>query len=221
MINKFITQVKTRGVARTNRYRVEIPIPTMDNEGSELVQLFCDSTTLPGMNIATNPSRTFGEKHEMPYEKGYDVVQMNFYVDADMRIKTAFDRWMDRIIDPLTRTIGYYRDYVKDISVWVETVDERTPYGIVLYEAYPKSISAIQLSNQSRDVMVLNVTFEYRFWRPFSVLNQRSVESISQNFQDQMGVVTGTGRAAVSTVAGTIGAVGSTAQSLINRILPR
>lgn len=172
MINDFIANVKTRGIARTNRYDVIItdlagqePIFNFSEEG-ELTRLFCEASSLPGMNVATQPNRFYGEVREFPYEPMYDPVQLSFYVDSDLKIKKAFETWQRQIINPNTRTFNYYDTYIKTVDISLLKVDESSiPYNITLYEAYPKTIAPINLSAESREVMKLNVTLQYKYWR--------------------------------------------------------
>ena len=168
MIDKFIAEVRTRGLARTNRYEVQIPFPGgawgTDIEVGQLTSLLCESVSIPGLNIATQPHLTYGESREMPYNRNFEPVQMTFYVDAGMQVKTAFDRWLATIIHPQTRTVNYYENYAKDILIHVITVDEQRAMSIKLFEAYPKTISAIQMSQESKDIMKLQVTFQFKNW---------------------------------------------------------
>lgn len=165
MISDFIGEVKTRGMARTNRYTVEIVDP-LDPDGARLIQLFCESTSLPGMNLITTPHRVYGESREMPYERGFEPVTMSFYVDGDMMVKKMFDSWMTNIVDPFTRQLNYYKSYIRDINITVYDVDEKfAPYTLTLYEAYPKTIGTIQLDASAKDVMKLPVTFTYKYWK--------------------------------------------------------
>jgi hypothetical protein len=39
---------------------------------------------------------------------------------------------------------------------------------ISLYEAYPKTVSAIQLDYANRDVMKIQVTMMYKYWRSYT-----------------------------------------------------
>jgi hypothetical protein len=161
-LSTFIDQVKNKGLARTNRYTVSIGYP---GDSMSIAGLLCDAVNLPGMNYATTPNRIFGEVREVPYERGFDPVTLTFYVDAEeMKVKKVFDDWMAAIMNPRTRVLGYYRDYVKDIAIAINTVDDQTPYVLTLYEAYPKTIAPIQLDYNSRDVMKLSVTFSYKYW---------------------------------------------------------
>jgi len=168
---QFKAEVRTRGLARTNRYRAIIPVP-VSNLGSadkQLISLFCDSVSLPGINLSTTPQRVFGEVREMPYEKIYDPVQMTFLVDSQMVIKSAFDSWIGMVINPNRRTVQYYDTYTTTIELYVVTVDQQEPYRITLYEAYPKSLGSIAMGAENREVMRLPVTFQYKYWKAESV----------------------------------------------------
>lgn len=180
MIKNFITEVKNRGLARSNRFRVFIPFPGVHEQTQKLTQLFCDNITLPGMNIATTPHRISGEAREYPYERTFDNLQMSFYVDTDFDVRAAFERWIHSIVDQQTRSIAYYKTYVKDIKIFVDTIETAegagmvprdggvsvpSPYVIDVFEAYPKSVQSMQLDAGSRDVMKLNVIMQYKYWK--------------------------------------------------------
>jgi hypothetical protein len=194
MISNFITEVKRRGLARTNRYTVHIPFPisgqwAVGRDTAEITNLLCDSVSLPGINIATTPQRFYGEIRELPYEKAFDPVTMTFYVDSQMDVKTAFDKWMALIIDPFNRTIGYYEDYVRDIEIRVENIDGSQPIMIKLFEAYPKTVGSIQLDSGNKDVMKLSVTWQYKYW----ISTQLGSPAIPTRTQDGQSVITGGG----------------------------
>ena len=166
MITQFIQNVKQRGLARTNRYDVRIPLPrSVSSDMSAVATLFCDSATLPGANLSTTPMRTFGETREMPYEKIYDTVTLSFYVDADMRLKKMFENWMNQIYNPDTRTFGYYNNYVTTAEIYVRTVNDGAPYKLTLYEAYPKTLNSIQLDTAAHDIMKMSMTLQYKYWK--------------------------------------------------------
>jgi hypothetical protein len=169
MLNDFIAQVRNRGIARTNRYRVIIPrmpFTTGISDTDRLLSLFCESVTLPGANISTVEHRTFGEFRRFPYEKIYDDVMMNFYIDADFDIKLIFDHWIGKIINPDRRTIRYYKGYVADIILEVLPVSETKPvYTLTMYEAYPKTIQSINLNARNNEPATLSVTFECKYWK--------------------------------------------------------
>lgn len=161
----FIAEIKTKGIARTNRFTVDLTPPKALGENVKRMLLFCEKASLPGINIATAQARTYGELREMPYERLFDPVQLTFHVDRNMTIKTIFDEWMGYIVNPSDRTMGYYSNYVTPMTIRVQDLEDKTTYLVQLYEAYPKSIGTIALdAGQNNDTMRLDVTFNYKYW---------------------------------------------------------
>ena len=167
MISDFIERVKIGGLARTNRYLVTIGQPNgfVYPMETRLAGLFCDGAQLPGMNIDSTPHKVFGESREMPYGISYNPLNLNFYVDADMKLRKFFDKWFEKIVDPVSKSISYYDEYTTTITIEVLDVTDRVTYRVELIEAWPKSIGEIMMGYESRDPMKLPVTFQYKNWR--------------------------------------------------------
>jgi len=169
-LNAFIAKVG-QGLARTNRFAVEIPIPRnlgvtySGASASENIYMLCDGASIPGTTVATTEIRTYGEIREMPYERMYENTTLSFYVDRNMVVKKFFDDWMGAIVDPVTREIQYYNDYITDIHMVVMDPLDSVRYGITLHEAYVKAISPVALDWSSRDVMKLSVNINYKYYR--------------------------------------------------------
>lgn len=141
MLDAFISTVKSLGLARTNRFIVDISFPNGSRFNSPvLASLLCEASGLPGYNVSTYPHKIFGESREVPYEPLYEPIQMMFYIDSKFIIKDAFESWMSYIIDPITKTNGYYNYYTSTIDITIENIDGSTPYMVTLYEAYPKTM---------------------------------------------------------------------------------
>lgn len=168
-LNDFIAQVKTVGMARTNRFNVVLTppqaLPRMGNTGLQQILLFCDQVQIPGLNLATIQNRTFGEFREVPYEKLFGDIQMSFYVDNNLAVKGLFDDWMGLIQNPNSRTFEYYDNYVTNMQIEVEDTANRLRHRTYVYEAYPKTIAPIQLDYASKDVMKMQVTMQYKYWK--------------------------------------------------------
>jgi len=161
----FISEIKTKGIARTNRFTVDLTPPKALGEEVKRMLLFCEKANLPGINIATAQVRTYGELREMPYERLYDPIQLTFHVDRNMTVKSIFDNWMGYIVNPSDRTMGYYSNYVTPMTIRVQDLEDKTTYLVQLYEAYPKSVSTISLdAGNNNDTMRLDVTFNYKYW---------------------------------------------------------
>jgi hypothetical protein len=163
-LNDFTSQVKKEGLAVVNRYAVVLP----NFEGpdmSRMLLMYCSQAQLPGINNSTTPARTFGEYREMPYERLFEAINLEFYVDRPMKVKTYWDNWTSQIIDPVTRKFNYYKNYTKDITIFVLDKADKQIYGCTLYEAYPKTLNPIQLTAEGKDAMKIGVSLSYRYWR--------------------------------------------------------
>ena len=180
-LNEFISQVKNYGMARNNRFSVIMNPPATITRFSGLRQilLYCDQVQLPALNLATVQNRSYGEFREVPYEKLYGDIQISFYVDTNLYVKTFFDEWMASIQDPYTRTFEYYNRYITDMEIRVEDLQNSSVYIVTAYECYPKTVSPIQMDYANKDVMKLQVTMQYKYWRSES----NNVELTEQNIE--------------------------------------
>jgi hypothetical protein len=188
-LNKFISKVKQDGLARTNRYTVlfgGVMRPGIAVSNQPLVPLdivlLCDQVQIPGTNFNTADMRTFGEVRKAPYERLYEDVNMSFYVDTNMQVKKFFDNWMLRIQNPMTRTFNYYDNYTNDIVIEVQDLKNQSRYGIKLFEAFPKSIGAVQLDYAGKDIMKLSVNFAYKYYMVGNYLPIRDNDLSSAGF---------------------------------------
>ena len=185
-IQQFVSQVKSGGIARTNRYAVVITPPVALQSGSlQNIMLFCDQVQLPGANYSTVQNRTFGEFREVPYEKLYDSLSLSFYVDTDMKVKQLFDNWLNIISSPETRTYNYYNNYISKMVIEVQDINDKKKYQVTLEECYPKNIGTIQLDYASKDVMKLTVQMQYKYWKATPVTNLPDDQVISTNLIDK------------------------------------
>lgn len=191
MINLFIDRIKDRGMARTNRYRVTFDLPNSNQVTSELVTLFCDNVTLPGMNISTTPYRIYGESREVPYERSFDPINLTFYVDGQLDVKTAFEKWIHLIQDQNTRVLRYYKEYIRDVRIDVLDLQDNVLQTLTLYNAYPKSLGSITLDAASKDVMKVGVVLQYEYWRSTTSQDIGAAKQIK--IEDRQNIQTGTG----------------------------
>lgn len=184
-INEFISSVKTGALARTNRFGVEFKPPVAVSDMRKIL-LFCDTAQLPGINYSTVQNRSFGEFREIPYEKLYEPISLTFYVDNDMQVKHLFDKWMSLISDPQKRTYSYYEDYICEMTIEVQDINDKTRYQVKLFECYPKNINAVTLDNASKDVMKLTVQFQYKYSMSEAVGVLKDDQKIPTSFIDKM-----------------------------------
>ena len=160
----FIAEIKQLGLARTNRFTVQLTPPNSNPANVRKTLLFCEKASLPGVNFATTQNRTFGELREIPYEKLFDTCQLTFHVDRHMTVKKIFDEWMMYIQNPVNRSFQWYKNYITDLKIQIQDLEDKVTYEVCMYEAYPKSMSSVSLDAEGKDTMRLDVTFQYKYW---------------------------------------------------------
>jgi hypothetical protein len=129
-----------------------------------MVGMFCESTNLPGMNIATADSRIFGENRTSAYMPLYPDLNLTFIVDGETRVLQFFEEWMNRVVNRATRTTGYYDNYISDMTITVTDKMGVPIYKMTCKEVFPKSMSDIRFDSNARDVVKLDVNFAMKYW---------------------------------------------------------
>jgi len=161
----FIAEIKTKGIARTNRFTVDFSPPKAMPEQTKRMLLFCEKASLPGINFATTSNRSYGETREVVYDRLYDPITLTFHVDRNMTVKDIFDVWSQHIINPMDRSVGWYSDYVTPMTIRIQDLEDKVTYLVALYDAYPKTVAPISLDSQDNNsTMRLDVTFQYKYW---------------------------------------------------------
>lgn len=166
--DNFRSRVKDEGLALQNKFEVLIAPPkkltNFDTDGTKL-HLWCKSVQAPGVNIATSQERLTGEIIEMPYDRNFGPAVLTFFTPNTFENKKIFDKWMDIIQDPTTRTIGYYDDYISEkIEIDVINKEENYSYRKTLWKAHPKSIGGLNLDSDSTGVYTFDVVFDYQYY---------------------------------------------------------
>lgn len=195
-ISDFVGKI-SNGLARSNRFIVNLTPPnrvsyTLQGQGSSNVDnirlqnilLLCDSAQLPGLTVNTTPIRSFGEVREIPYELNFEPITLTFFVDAELNVKKLFDAWILSTQIGNTRKFNYYDSYTSPLKIYVQDMEENNRYIVELFEAYPKTVGSVQLDYANKDVMKLQVTMMYKYWRSYQVSYNIGQEVVKPEFFD-------------------------------------
>ena len=173
-----------RGVSRPSLFSLQLP-PAVNRRTNDYLNLFCRAATIPEIRTATafvNGHERMGISREQPtairFGKPFtiEVIENSeFTTYQDMRA------WFDRTtvtLDPTSsQRMNYYDTFVQDMTLHklelpnsnggiLGALDPNANYKRVLsvdfVKAYPISISAINLSSESRDAFTtFSVSFTY------------------------------------------------------------
>lgn len=157
--------------ARPNRFSVTISPPTGLEIPDRLrtlksISLNCSNAALPGKSIATREVSPGGHPiRKMPHSFQHEDLSCSFYLSEDLTEKKLFDSWQKMIVEEDFQNLGYYSDYIGQITI--EKLDLKdNPIGVYdFHEAYPLAVSSATLDYSAKDqIMTLPVTFSYRHW---------------------------------------------------------
>jgi hypothetical protein len=131
-LQEFMALVKRNGLARTDRFVVNFAVP-------QDVILLCEEASFPGKTIDTRTLRINGLSEQRAHTKNYGGdLTLTFLVDNSWGVRDVFEAWMetcigagsttDSIQPAAYREVGFYSDYVNDITITALTpVGSNTP----------------------------------------------------------------------------------------------
>lgn len=179
-LERFISHVRSAGMPTSSRYELILPANVGgDSNTSSIISMLCNSLNMPGVNIMTTEIRKYGELTEMPHGINYSQLTLTFYTDNRLTAKSYFDVWSNQVYDRLTRSIGYYNDFTRDIEIKFLDKEGNTIDHIKLFECYPKTVQDIHLDSAANTVPILTVQMVYKWWE--SLMTGRTSETINQN----------------------------------------
>lgn len=224
----FIAEIKTQGLSRTNRFTVEITPPAEGPDVSRRILLFCEQATLPGLSYMTASNTSYGEPREIPYNRQFEPITLQFHVDRDFQVKKVFDAWMESIQNQVTKTFNYYNNYTTKMTIGIQDLQDKTTYMVNLYECYPKTVAPIALDAEAKDTMRLQVVFQYKYWESSKVSElpngmKVSTDGVNKYFSDFTGFQArynkGLGEAG-NFLTGAVGQLGMRAFSQVTSKIP-
>jgi len=178
-LDSFLSSVRTRGLARVNRFEVFITPPRAllrpnvqegersSREEAELSSLLCELSNYPPINLSVKPFKIFGPSYQRPItsEYGGDGISMTFHVDNDMLLKRFFEDWIENVVNNDDFTVNYQDDYATEIFIRQLNEEDTVTYEIKLIDAFPRSITLMELNQSAQNqTHRLNIIFAYRYW---------------------------------------------------------
>ena len=135
-----------------------------------------EAAEFPGRTIAAVEDNYSGPPISMPNDMTYNDITLTFLAAAGMRQRSFFDIWMEGMVVPGNRassglapsnragTVAYYDDCIAEIRIHQLGDDGQTIATTYLNNAYPTSMSSMNLSWEERDTYQrFTVTFNYRY----------------------------------------------------------
>ena len=177
---------RKRGFARSNLFLVTLPgeFGGWYGDSPRVVNILCSRVNLPGKQIMTTDRRIGMEYQKMAYGFGISDINMTFYLMNDYGVKDYFDRWRDRIltIRDFAWQPNFKNTYARPIEIHQlkkpilgfskrlgpirleADIGGGTVYSVRCIDAFPTTMTDVQLSNEMDGLVELSVTFAYTNW---------------------------------------------------------
>ena len=177
------------GYAQPNRYEVLIIGPQnlggggLENAYRNLprqsnvrnISLRCESVNLPGRNLATSPdSNIYGPVRDIVEGVTYaEDITCVFQSSSGLDERVFFENWQKQAFNEQTWNIGYYKDYIGALEIYLLDKNDQRRYGLKIWEAYPKTIGPVALGYAANDQIIkTSVSFSWRYWTSLDINQQ-------------------------------------------------
>ena len=187
-LGTFVSEIRRQGVAKPNRYSVQIlapdcfrdplPNPNLVPVKGRKVGLWSENAVLPTLNLNIATHRIYGPNYYYPLgvDYGGESITLTFIMDREMKNKKFFDQWMSYIVNTNSYNVRYKKGrsgYTTRIEILQQDEKDKTTYAIQLEDAFPRNIGIMNLDYGSlNSYHKLNVTFVYRRWKDITKLVQ-------------------------------------------------
>ena len=158
---------KRGGVAQTNRFEINVNTPSALNLDTRDFSILCESCSLPGRQITTIDYQILQNSYKIPSGFVNEEVTFTFVLTNDFYVKKAFETWANAVVDFNSYKVKYRDSYAGEITIrqlnkgttnknddgTLFVKEESTIYEAVLHNAFPVSIGAISLDNNSENTI--------------------------------------------------------------------
>ena len=162
--------IEQKGLASANQYKVLLPVLPNVAITSQQLNILCKSASLPGRQIMTNERVVGALGEKMAYGYAVDDVSLTFHVTNTFDLKKYFDAWQNLIFNQDTYELNFKKGadgYGKTVEIQQFTKNDsgRPNYTVVLEDAFPTTVNAVELNNELDGLIELNVQLSYTNWR--------------------------------------------------------
>ena len=177
-LNNFLSKIG-EGV-KPNMFVVDVNWPSdlasaPSGDNKELVNLLCKSTALPASNIGVIEVPFRGRTVKIAGDRTFDTWTATFFNDKDFKIRTYFEKWLERINTHESNNAPLYipsnsdNGYMATVKVKQMRKDDKESGSVLrqydLLHAFPTNVSQIDLAYDSNDqIEEFSVEFQYSYW---------------------------------------------------------
>lgn len=168
-LKNFLTRTRTEGLSKTSKYEVLVlppPSLSVSSTNLQMISLFAEIASLPSLALKSTRLKVYGPSY--PRVTGIDygeAINVTFLMDRGLKIKAFFENWMFSATSNTNYNVAYQNKYISQ-GIKIRQLDSMSQvvYQTTLIDAYPISISALDVNARDDEYHRLTVTFAYRKW---------------------------------------------------------
>ena len=182
-LHSMLAEARGSDYARPNRFEVHIfrPLGAHSSGGNvtnpaagstnhfdtRRISLRCESITLPFRALTTQEdTNIYGPTRETATGVSYaGDIDLTFQSHGDLTDRVFFEEWQKQVFDETSWNLNYQKDYISEIQIYLLDMQENRVYGVVLHEAYPKTINGIDVSQDGDGIIKTTVSMAFRWWQ--------------------------------------------------------
>ena len=173
-VTNFMSKVNNlKGIARKDRFSVEITPPTslISDVEASTISFLAKTVSFPAKSFGSTTYRSGGRFGlEVPYETTTEPVSLTMLNTNDHTPRKFWNNWFEHIQSMDSYNMQYYKKFIGTIKI--SCYDEKEPhpnpqrasYQVTLHEAWPKTISAIELGWENSDLADFDIDIAYSWW---------------------------------------------------------
>jgi hypothetical protein len=144
-VSEIVSHLNKNYITKASFYEVTIAGNSKVIDAPKDVMFNCSSVNIPGINLGTHYDvrHGIGIGTNYPNAKAFSDIEMTFYETEYAKERKYFSNWIDSIYNKDTHKFGFYKDYVKDITITQYNRQGKQCYQVKLIQAYPTNISQL------------------------------------------------------------------------------
>ena len=152
------------------------------------INYFANSVTVPSRAVTTGEVNNFGMIRRFATGQTNSSINVSFLVTKDQSHRAFFEKWMHYCASDSDNTVGFYDDYVTDMTVvkWESGANfriindnndqkDKEHRGALnpmqasavyqIYGAFPVNVSTMTLDNEQTSLLIMEVEFYFERYR--------------------------------------------------------
>ena len=174
-ITEFKSNLK-QGGARPSLFKVDLFFPSTVVQPPTKSEFLVRSSSIPASTIGSHDIFFHGRPIRLAGDRNYDTWETVIINDEDFGIRHSIENWMEMISNPYLNTRdkdfgngeGENVLYKKDLFVRQFGKSGKEVRSYKFRNAFPVSVSPINLDWNSSEIEEFTCTWTYDFWQPIS-----------------------------------------------------